>query len=64
MGDPNFLDSTAIWIEDMLGHYRLSTDLILRYLQVYHEDAKKHLDERGQLLVEFLAQMSLEKSQI
>jgi len=58
LGDVSFLDLADIWVEEMLGHYRLSADLKPCYLQIYHQAAKNHLDERGQLLVEHLAHLS------
>ncbi len=58
LGDFSLLVPEITWVKEMLIHYGLPADLLSRYLEVYHQAAQTHLDEPGQPLVDWLAQLS------
>jgi len=56
LGDINLLDTEIAWLENLLTNHGMETSSIGYYLAVHHRAAQAHLDERGQMLVDWLAQ--------
>jgi hypothetical protein len=54
LGDINFIGNDLTWIEGLLLNYRLPTAALYHYLNLYTQAAKRHLDERGQLIIDWL----------
>jgi methanogenic corrinoid protein MtbC1 len=57
LGDMNYLNADFSWGEQLLGNYSLPPDMLDQYVQIYHEAAKIHLDERGEPVVTWLAEL-------
>ncbi len=55
-GDIEFAAHHLDWIEGLSECHRPPTEQIEPYLQAYHRAAERHLDERGAVIVEWLAQ--------
>ena len=62
LGDMGYLGVDIEWVEGLLSNFGQPDDLLRRYLCVYHEAAKTHLDERGAPLIEWLERLTLENS--
>ena len=56
LGDLNYLDVDVTWGEGLLKHYALPPDVLRQYLEIYYHAAVNHLDERGQPIINWLAQ--------
>ncbi|MBN1218234.1 MAG: MerR family transcriptional regulator [Anaerolineae bacterium] len=56
LGDMNYLNEDLAWLEQLIRHYALPEELLSRYLRVYHQAIKTHLDERGEIITTWLAQ--------
>jgi MerR family transcriptional regulator, light-induced transcriptional regulator len=56
LGDLDLLSAEITWLEHLLTNYGLEVSSIGHYLAVYQRAAKAHLDERGQMLVDWLGQ--------
>ncbi len=56
LGDINFLDNDLNWIHGLLSGHQLPDNILHGYLQAYLSAARKHLDRRGTLIVEWLQQ--------
>jgi MerR family transcriptional regulator, light-induced transcriptional regulator len=56
LGDLRLLSAEITWLEHLLTNYGLEVSSIGHYLAAYYQAAKAHLDERGQMLVDWLAQ--------
>ena len=55
-GDMSLLDAEIKWLEGLFVHRHVSTAMLYRYLNLYHEAAERYLDGAGQPVVEWLAQ--------
>lgn len=56
LGDMNFLGPDLDWIENLLvNHFQMPADMLDRYLEMYFEAARDNLDERGDIVVAWLA---------
>jgi hypothetical protein len=58
LGDIELMSSDVKWVKGFLISHHLPTYPLDRYLQAYHSAAQALLDERGQLVVSWLAQVS------
>jgi hypothetical protein len=58
LGDLSLLVPEISWVKEMLIHYGLPAQLLTVYLNAYFQAAQKHLDERGQALIDWLARLS------
>jgi MerR family transcriptional regulator, light-induced transcriptional regulator len=58
LGDLHLLSAEITWLEHLLTNHGLEVSSIGHYLTAYHQAAQAHLDERGQMLVDWLAQAS------
>lgn len=56
LGDMNYLNADVTWGEQLLSNYALPADMLDQYVKIYYEAAKKHLDERGEPVVTWLAE--------
>ncbi len=57
LGDIDFLGTTITWLEGLLVNYDLPANQLYRYMASYHEASRAHLDERGQPVVAWLAEL-------
>jgi DNA-binding transcriptional MerR regulator/methylmalonyl-CoA mutase cobalamin-binding subunit len=57
LGDMDFLGTDIDWLECLLRDYTAPADSLHSYLHAYYRAAKEHLDERGQLIVDWLAEL-------
>jgi methanogenic corrinoid protein MtbC1 len=55
LGDTNLLQKDIAWIENLLMGYRLTQDLVIQYLDIYHEAAKVHLNNPVDPIVDWLS---------
>jgi DNA-binding transcriptional MerR regulator len=60
LGDLNFLNEDFVWVEELLHHYSLPTELLYRYLRAYRQAAETHLDERGTPIINWLTRFKKE----
>ncbi len=64
LGDVNFVDSDLDWIRGLLSGRQLPDSALLGYLRAYLSAARKHLDQRGALIVEWLQQALEEMTEL
>lgn len=57
LGDTNFLRSELIWVTNLLVNHQLPPALLCIYLGVYLDAARQILDERGEPVTAWLAQV-------
>ncbi len=55
-GDMNLLSSNLDWVEGLLVnyHYRLPAQMLREYIKAYHDAAKEAMDERGDVITQWL----------
>lgn len=58
LGDINFLCTDIGWVEGLLKNHEIPRQLLSQYLQAYLQAAKAQLDERGGLIIDWLAQLN------
>jgi DNA-binding transcriptional MerR regulator/methylmalonyl-CoA mutase cobalamin-binding subunit len=58
LGDMDFLGSDIEWVEGLLGNHRLPRELLYSFLSVYRGASEKHMDERGALVIDWLARVT------
>jgi hypothetical protein len=58
LGDINLLGDEIAWVEGLLINYQIPADLLHRYLNTYYQVANTYLDERGEPILGWLAQLS------
>jgi methanogenic corrinoid protein MtbC1 len=63
LGDMSFIDVDIDWMVGLLSNHRLPTDLLRDYLVAYHEAARIYLDDRGEPITGWLAQVSGDSAQ-
>jgi len=54
LGDINYLGVDIDWIAGLLENHGIPAGQLGRYLKAYHQAARTHLDERGQLILGWL----------
>jgi methanogenic corrinoid protein MtbC1 len=54
LGDIYLLGTNIDWVQSLLAHREFPQDLLVAYLESYYEAAKKHLDETGRPILEWL----------
>jgi len=54
LGDIDNLSADLEWVEGLISNHRLPAEALRSYLCAYHEATKRHLDERGELVVRWL----------
>lgn len=57
LGDMAYLGNEIEWVEGLLHSHRLSRELLHHYLTAYHQALQAHLDERGEPILTWLAQL-------
>jgi DNA-binding transcriptional MerR regulator len=57
LGDMEFVGADIEWVKELLGNRGVPTKLLDDYLKAFHRVAETHLDERGQPIVSWLAQL-------
>jgi DNA-binding transcriptional MerR regulator len=57
LGDMESLSGEISWIEGLLANHQIPTELLGHFLYAYHQAISKHLDERGQPVVAWLARL-------
>lgn len=55
LGDIGFLSADITWVEGLLNYHHIPPEVLAAYLAAYYRVAKNHLDEPGQLIVDWLA---------
>jgi DNA-binding transcriptional MerR regulator len=58
LGDIDLLGVDIAWIEGLLSHRGMPSDILRRYLHIYYQAAKSQLDERAELLLGWLHGMA------
>jgi hypothetical protein len=58
LGDLDFLCADVEWLEGLATQRDVAPDAVRHYWDVYHQAAQAHLDERGRLVVDWLAELS------
>lgn len=58
LGDMSFLSAGLEWIESLLDNHHLPRQLLRHYLNAYYQAAQTHLNGRGSLIVDWLAQLN------
>jgi DNA-binding transcriptional MerR regulator len=58
LGDMGFAGDDIHWIEGLLLGQRIPVDQLRHYLRVYTKATTEHLDERGQLIVDWLERVT------
>lgn len=58
LGDMAFLNEDWTWTRDMLLNYNKPPETLARYLAIYHQATKTHLDNRGKPVIDWLAQFA------
>jgi DNA-binding transcriptional MerR regulator len=62
LGDIAFLGTNILWVEGLFINHQLPTEQFYRYLSAYSQAVQAHLDERGQIIRDWLAQLALESA--
>lgn len=58
LGDMNYLHQDMAWIEGLLvNHYEMPPIVLDAFLDAYHNALVAHLDGRGQLVIDWMAQL-------
>jgi DNA-binding transcriptional MerR regulator len=57
LGNIELLRTDITWIEGLLEHHDISPYVLKRYLRAYLEAARLHLDQEGDIVVHWLAQL-------
>jgi DNA-binding transcriptional MerR regulator/methylmalonyl-CoA mutase cobalamin-binding subunit len=57
LGDMDFLRGELAWVEGLLANHQLPANLLEHYLNTYYQAIRTHLDERGQPIAAWLAQL-------
>jgi methanogenic corrinoid protein MtbC1 len=60
LGDIEFAGANITWVEGLLINYQMPTEQLQNYLKAYQEAALLHLDERGKIIVDWLARLTSE----
>ncbi len=60
LGNIELLGTTISWVEGLMLNHQMSVEQLYRYLQAYHLAVQPQLDERGQLIVDWLNQINAE----
>jgi DNA-binding transcriptional MerR regulator/methylmalonyl-CoA mutase cobalamin-binding subunit len=58
LGDIDYLCTDIEWVEGLLENFKIPRETLSQYLQAYHQAAQTHLDERGSLIVKWLARLN------
>lgn len=59
LGDIDFMGASIAWIEGLFINHKMPTEQFHRYVSAYHQAVQTHLDERGQVIGNWLAQLVL-----
>jgi len=58
LGDIDYLGIDMAWLEELLVNYDQPSELLGKYLDTYRQIARTHLDERGDPIINWLAQLT------
>jgi hypothetical protein len=50
----DFLGPEFSWVADFTDNYQVETSILKKYIFAYYQAAKKILDDRGQILIDWL----------
>jgi hypothetical protein len=56
LGDINFLNEDIVWVDRLLHHRDIPDTTLTGLLEIYHQAALTHLDERGGLITDWLSE--------
>jgi methanogenic corrinoid protein MtbC1 len=62
LGNIDFMGASIIWIEGLLINHQMPTEQLHRYINAYRQAVQTHLDERGKVIRDWLAQLALEET--
>ncbi|GIK41724.1 MAG: hypothetical protein BroJett011_55570 [Chloroflexota bacterium] len=62
LGNIDFMGTNITWIEGLLINHQMPTEQLQRYLIAYRQAAQTHLDERGKVILDWLAQLAHEEA--
>lgn len=62
LGDIEFMGTSITWIEGLFINHQMPTEQFHRYVSAYRQAVQTHLDERGQVIRDWLAQLALESA--
>jgi hypothetical protein len=55
LGDLHFLDVDMNWLQTLLANHQIPAAVLSYYLHVYHDAGSLYMDERGRLILDWLA---------
>jgi DNA-binding transcriptional MerR regulator len=58
LGDLSLVNDEIAWVKQLLSNYHIPLDFLTRYLTVYAQVAREHLDQSCRLIIEWLAAVS------
>lgn len=58
LGSMDYLDTDVEWLRGLVANHHMSAEVLSRYLQAYHQAARRHLDERGKPIIDWLGRLS------
>ncbi len=61
LGDIEFMGTSITWVEGLFLNHQMPTAQFYRYLNAYRLSVQAHLDERGKVVRDWLAQLVLEE---
>lgn len=62
LGDITFVGTSIAWIEGLFINHQMPAEQLHRYISAYHQAVQTHLDERGKVIRNWLAQLPLENA--
>lgn len=60
LGNIDFMGASILWIEGLFINHQMPTEQLRRYISAYRQAVQTHLDERGKVIRDWLAQLALE----
>jgi DNA-binding transcriptional MerR regulator len=62
LGNIDFMGNSITWVEGLLINHQMPTEQLHRYLNAYRQAVQTHLDERGKIIRDWLAQPALKEA--
>jgi len=59
LGDMDLIQPEFKWLKDLLANYQVPPELFHQYLKVYQQALIEHLDDRGRLILDWIAKKTL-----
>jgi methanogenic corrinoid protein MtbC1 len=60
LGDIAFVGTSIVWVEGLFINHQMPTEQFHRYVSAYRQAVQTHLDQQGQVIRNWLAQLALE----